>query len=151
MLTYLDNHSNLRLYSSVLQMIAKLSSFLSENVLSAWTKNCWTSLKIKVNLTLSGLNLWSAKNDLNACLRNSSFGSPEKLNNFFLKNDKQTGINHVGNLPLLVEIKTTHNLFLTFDDTGGHNWSNISWDDNLGNWRNWCASNTSKRASRANS
>ena len=76
--TNLDNHSNLRLYSSVLQIIAKFS-FLSENFLSSWTKNCWTSLNIYVNLTLSGLNLWSAKKDLNACLRNSSFGSPEKL------------------------------------------------------------------------
>ena len=81
-------------------MIAKLSSFLSENVLSAWTKNCWTSLKMYVNLTLSGLNLWSAKNDLNACLRNSSLGSPEKLNNF-LKYNEQKGKNHGGKLTII--------------------------------------------------
>ena len=103
--TNLDSHSNLRLYSSVLQIIAKLSSFLSEDFLSSWTKNCWISLKIYVNLTLSGLNLWSAKKDLNACLRNSSLGSPEKLKE---KNIKKLnmGPNHLLVLWWKISVKT---------------------------------------------
>ena len=107
--------------------MAKFSSFSAE-LLREWTKDLWTSLKMYVNLTRSGLNLWSAKNDLRACLLISSLGSP-----------------------LLVDMRMTQSLFLLLEDSAGHNWSNTSWDESLGSWRNWWASRTSNNDSNASS